>query len=383
MRNLASAVRVVPGVSHHVLPGGGMSLLHPNRRKVFVFNRSAHLLWSALRLGAGVSLPHVLVANYGVPLAVAQRDVDAIIEHWIANGLVVTGDSVRENDLANIAFPSITSDLGPCGRPHLFRFGALTFSVSAAASIEAMITPLFSHLRIATGEPDVVCVMGASDTGRGFLVVNGRIVINGDEQHIVVGAFYQAILEHLRPAAQWRAMMHAGVVAMNGMAAVIAAPSSSGKSTLTAYLVAHGYDYLSDDLAPLLAQDDALAPFPLPISVKPGAAPVLAPFYSALDGDARGRTQFLVQDTSFLAPARPAKALIFTKYACGAATHFQRLSVQEALARLLRDRVYLGYPIEDAALRNFIGWLRRIDRYELIYCDLEEAEDCISHALMT
>jgi hypothetical protein len=258
----------------------------------------------------------------------------------------------------------------------------LVFSVSADASIEAVITPLLSHLRIDAGASDVVCVMGASGAGRGFLVVDGRIVIDGVEEHIVVGAFYKVILERMHPAAQWRAMMHAGAVAKNGVAAIVPAPSGSGKSTLTAYLVARGYDYLSDDLVPLLAQDDAVAPFPLPISVKPGAAPVLAPFYPALDGDARGGTQFLVQDTSFLAPARPAKALVFPRYVRGAPTRFQSLSVQEALARLLSDRVYLGYPIEDAALRGFIGWLRRVGRYELIYCDLEEAEHCISRALM-
>ena len=32
-----------------------MSLLHPQRQKVLVFNKSAHLLWSALRLGKGVA----------------------------------------------------------------------------------------------------------------------------------------------------------------------------------------------------------------------------------------------------------------------------------------------------------------------------------------
>jgi len=61
-----------------------MSLLHPQRQKVFVFNESAHLLWSALRLGKGVCLPQFLVRRYGIPLAMAERDVAAIVELWVA-----------------------------------------------------------------------------------------------------------------------------------------------------------------------------------------------------------------------------------------------------------------------------------------------------------
>jgi hypothetical protein len=382
MRDEASAVRVAPGASLHVLPSGGMSLIHPDRRRIFVFNHSAHLLWRALRLGAGVCLPHILVSRYGIPLAVAERDVEAIVAHWIANGLAVVSDPIGEDDPAGIALPSDASGVCPRGEPRLFRIGTLVFSVSADAPIEAAITPLFSHLCIDAGVPDVVCAMGASGAGQGSLVIDGRVVIDGVEEHMVLGAFYQAILERLHPGARWRAMMHAGAVAKNGVAAIVPSPSGSGKSTLTAYLVARGYDYLSDDLVPLLAQDDAVAPFPLPISVKPGAAPILAPFYPALDGDARGGTQFLVQNTSFLAPTRRAKALVFPRYVRGAPTRFQSLSVQEAFVRLLSDRVYLGCPIEDAALRGFIGWLRRVGRYELNYCDLEEAEHCVSRALM-
>jgi hypothetical protein len=58
------------------------------------------------------------------------------------------------------------------------------------------------------------------------------------------------------------------------------------------------------------------------------------------------------------------------------------LTVQEALARLLNDRIFLGSPLEQTALRKFIDWLRNVNRYELVYCDLEEAELCIARALM-
>jgi len=134
--------------------------------------------------------------------------------------------------------------------------------------------------------------------------------------------------------------MHAGAVAKNDAVAILAAPSGSGKSTLTAYLVTRGLEYLSDDIVPLRADDNAIVPFPMPIGVKPGAAPVLAPFYPSLDAAASHGSQYLVRNTDFLAPARPAKALIFPRWIAGAATRFEPLSVQQALERLLADRIY-------------------------------------------
>ena len=354
-----------------------MSLLHPQRQKVFVFNKSAHLLWSALRLGKGVCLPQLLVRRYGIPLAMAERDVAAIVELWVANGLALIGDASPEIDAVEIPVPSHTSYIGQRWEPHLFRLGHLIFCVSADPSVASMITALFSHLRIEIGAPDVVCVAGPD-----FLVVDGRIIIDGVEGHVVIGGLYKTIFDRLHPTAQWGAMIHAGAAAKNGVAAIFSAPSGSGKSTLTAYLVARGYEYLSDDLVPLMAHGGGVAPFPLPISVKPGSAPVLAPFYAALVGDPKGQTQFIIQHTSFIGPARPAKALVFPRYICGASTRFASLSVQEALARLLRDRIYLGSPLEQATLRKFIDWLQNVNRYELVYCDLQEAEHCISRALM-
>src|SRR4051812_37452189 len=108
-----------------------MSLLHPQRQKVFVFNESAHLLWSALRLGKGVCLPQFLVRRYGIPLAMAERDVAAIVELWVANGLALIGDASPEIDAVEIPVPSHTSYIGQRWEPHLFRLGHLIFCVSA------------------------------------------------------------------------------------------------------------------------------------------------------------------------------------------------------------------------------------------------------------
>lgn len=66
--------------------------------------------------------------------------------------------------------------------------------------------------------------------------------------------------------------IHAGAVARDGSAIVIAGESEAGKSTLSGWLTAHGWDFLTDEVALLdRAPADAgwhVLPFPRPIGVR-------------------------------------------------------------------------------------------------------------------
>lgn len=68
-----------------------------------------------------------------------------------------------------------------------------------------------------------------------------------------------------------RHALHAGGVCRNGACILLPGTSGSGKSSLTAWLVAHGYRYLSDELV-FLSDDAAVAPLTRPISLKVEAA---------------------------------------------------------------------------------------------------------------
>lgn len=361
----------------HSLPGGGVVLVHLDRSRLFVFNRTAHLLWRVLRRGDLACLPFAL-ARYGVPMDVAERDADAIIRNWIANGLLVNRAQAAEThgpppELCRLV------DSTP-KQTDRFRIGSLLFELRAPHGFE-LVLRLLEHLRDEATEPDVHCLIELDERGLGRLSFEGETVVDGVPPQVLIGGLFQGIIERLHPGATWLAIIHGGAVARNAKAAIIAAPPGSGKSTLIAYLVAHGYEYLSDDLVPLRA-DGMVAPFPLPIGVKPGAAPDLAPFYPSLDATSRNdRLQLLTHDVSFLTAPQPATALIFLRYVAEARTRFVELTVEEAFTRLLGDRVFLGYPIENNRVSKFIKWLRKVDRRELIYSRFEEGEQCLSQVL--
>ena len=63
---------------------------------------------------------------------------------------------------------------------------------------------------------------------------------------------------------------------------VLAAAGSSGKSTLTAALLARGYRYLSDDVVPLQRGRGLAIPVPVCLNLKPGSVSVLAELYPEL-----------------------------------------------------------------------------------------------------
>jgi len=61
-------------------------------------------------------------------------------------------------------------------------------------------------------------------------------------------------------------LMHGCMVALNGKAFLISAPSKSGKSTLTWALLNHGFDYISDDISPIDLTTLNALPYPRGIS---------------------------------------------------------------------------------------------------------------------
>src|SRR5262249_40602483 len=73
--------------------------------------------------------------------------------------------------------------------------------------------------------------------------------------------------------------IHAGVVSNGEKCLLLPAAPGSGKTTLTAALIAAGFEYFSDEVALLEEPRLEVRPVPISLSVKSGALDVLAPLY--------------------------------------------------------------------------------------------------------
>lgn len=94
-------------------------------------------------------------------------------------------------------------------------------------------------------------------------------------------------------------LAHAGAVSRNGRGLIVAAASRMGKTTLTAFLVARGFAYLSDEIAPISRMDGSLWPYPLPLGIRPGPAETLARDLPGADFVRDGDRKKLVRPADF------------------------------------------------------------------------------------
>jgi hypothetical protein len=90
----------------------------------------------------------------------------------------------------------------------------------------------------------------------------------GDLPTFVMDAVVRGLVKDLTTAVA----LHAGAVACNGKAALIAGPTGAGKSSLVAWLIGNGFDYLSDEIALLFAADTTILGLPRALVLKPGSA---------------------------------------------------------------------------------------------------------------
>ena len=100
---------------------------------------------------------------------------------------------------------------------------------------------------------------------------NGRYTLLNAKNGDIIANTLDAFLRHLEheiilqfilanPDLLW---LHAGAIAQNGRAILLAGDWGRGKSTLTAALSANGFQFLTDDVCPLHLQSGAVLPFPM------------------------------------------------------------------------------------------------------------------------
>ena len=71
-------------------------------------------------------------------------------------------------------------------------------------------------------------------------------------------------------------VLHSAVVSRGGRAVLLPAQPEAGKSTLSAALVAHGWEFASDEFALVDVETGAIHAMPRPISLKNGASDIIA-----------------------------------------------------------------------------------------------------------
>ncbi len=221
----------------------------------------------------------------------------------------------------------------------------------------------------------------------------GTFTIHGDQgEGFTVERRYE-VLPHIEWMINWQIIrqqnsflqLHAATLEHDGHAIVLPGAPGSGKSTLTAGLLAKGWSYLCDEFALINPKSLRLHPFPRALCMKAPSFPVVKELRLPLQlktpyhKPTKGRVAFL--DPLHIRPditGRPSRVrwVVFPKYTPGETPTLHPMSRAEGAYELARQCFNLRVH-EARAIHTLAGIARNADCYRLISGEIHETCELI------
>ncbi|MGJ8592073.1 MAG: hypothetical protein ACSHXF_05975 [Aquaticitalea sp.] len=195
--------------------------------------------------------------------------------------------------------------------------------------------------------------------------------------HLLQGKFSMELVTSIygNTESDWLATFHASTVCNEKEAIMIIGDSGNGKSTLSAVLMANGFDLLADDFTPMLAENQHLYRFPAAISIKKGAFSMIESLYDGFDMADHHQSHSKPVTVKYLPPSKPFKTsqkhfecqkLVRVKYAKNATSELKVCDSETLLQTFIPDSWISPQPEHS---KQFLLWLKSLTFYELTYSD--------------
>jgi hypothetical protein len=252
-----------------------------------------------------------------------------------------------------------------------------------AGQREHLCRDYFRHSPTTTREPR--CHLCAWPAENGWAVyVNGQQFLSLQrEQQLGLGLMHAA-RAMLYAEAQYDAAFHAAAIASGDGAVLLCAPRECGKSTLAAYLAAHGFHLLTDEPAFLHLDTGSVSALHLPISLKQGSWLALREDYPRLT---RGPVHVRSDGVKICLADPPAERradnarvlthIVFPKYTPLSLEYIERLTPFQTLTRLDEGGLLLAKGFSRDRFEEFLELICRVPAYEIHYKSLENAREML------
>jgi len=163
--------------------------------------------------------------------------------------------------------------------------------------------------------------------------------------------------------------LHAASVGWGNNAVVIAGPSGCGKSSLTACLIAAGFDFLTDELT-LLQSSEAILGFPRPLLAKRGAEDLIKHITRGGGRNAVPTASNVLiswdrHDASAQTTRTPA-LIVFPRYVPGASFELTRVTAARAVLKLVESNLN-GRNFADHGLGRLTEFARKVPAITFTY----------------
>jgi hypothetical protein len=203
-----------------------------------------------------------------------------------------------------------------------------------------------------------------------------RLYFGQNPYHLAV-ILMNEVLYHCIDANRENHALHAGAVRKGDSCIILPGQSGTGKSTLTAWLVTHGYQYLTDELI-FLANNGTVTPVTRPISLKTGPNQYSWMNLQECDDQIIASenemmiSHRLLNDT--FTPQEPQVThIVFPHYVEGATMTLEPLSPAKSCFKLMQSHVN-ARNLEGLGVPRLAETVRNCHSYSLTYSRFEDLE---------
>ncbi len=238
---------------------------------------------------------------------------------------------------------------------------------------EQLLQPILEAIparRIARGEEVGVRLTVAGEPGKWFLRDHQKsLKFSPARPGDLIYYLTDRLAFHLANNISVAHCLHAAAVAVNGNTLVIPANSGSGKSIFTAWLVANGFHYLTDEL--ILFSGGELDALIRPLQIKSAGIDAVTPLLVDPDRAYKGNRVHALTAAS-LGGSVSAKqchrisAMLFLKYRKNGAFIFEHISASAAGIALMSNHVN-ARNLEDHGFPEMMALIRETPCYHLEY----------------
>lgn len=330
-------------------------------------------------------LEHELICNtlfeeFDASRNLIEQDVRMFVQHW-ESGEVTQFKPLQTHvpDTQYVPYRPIqsVSDM-------VFHLPSGTFTVqSESAEVIDLLRPMFCLSEAVVQTPRHLTVQIFSEGENFPIVFEGHTLDTGESvEHAALVCLkgINVLVSHVESHAL---TLHAGAVVLGNSGVLLAARGGSGKTTLTAYLVACGYQLINDDAVHICAEPVNILPIPIAMCIKPGSWDIVAQWYPNLFqqkvfGSPDLEQRYLPPNDEQAARKHvPCKVVCFPHYRADASTRLTPIERPAALARIIESGCYLPKPIEAEHVERLVIWAQSLEFYSLEYSSVQEAESQI------
>ncbi|MDA9341450.1 hypothetical protein N9Q84_00565 [Flavobacteriaceae bacterium] len=279
----------------------------------------------------------------------------------------------------------LSDPIKPCQLINYYSFNNTIIKVGFdSEETKSLIHQKYRHLAINhVNSYDVeYAIFNSGDTL--FIYKNNQIVGSWDstQLHEFQGKFSMELIcsFYNKTEHDWMGVFHASTISKNNRSIMFTGDSGNGKSTLVSILMANGYNVIADDFSPVLRTDFKTYCFPSAISIKEKSYNLIEQLYPELKSFNEYYINELKGNVKYLPPisketSANCSSVIWVKYAEGTESSLKKVSIKDALKKILPDAWISNKEVNANA---FLKWIEKTAFYELNYSDNNKLIDIIN-----